>query len=101
MSTNVRFQRIIEYEWDENKNQSNQEKHGIDFRGAVSVFSDEDKIELIDQRKDYGELRYKVIGIAKEIIVVVIYTIRNDRYRIISARVANEQERKTYYYQKK
>lgn len=58
----------MEFEWDKNKNESNKEKHGIDFNQAKEVFEDMDKIEVPDNRKDYGEKRTKIIGKAFDLV---------------------------------
>jgi len=78
----------MEFEWDENKNKSNIEKHGIDFNQAKEVFNDDNKVEVPDDRQDYGEKRTKIIGKAVDLILSVIYTLRGAATRIISARAA-------------
>jgi len=85
------------FEWDENKNKSNLDKHGIDFGQATEVFKDDNKIETPDNRKDYGEERFKIIGKAIDLIISVIYTMRDTVIRIISARAASKKERDDYY----
>lgn len=85
----------MDFEWDENKNESNQEKHGIDFNEAKEVFNDKNRISSEDKRNDYGEKRWVTIGKMFKPIVVVVYTIRNAT-RIISARLANRKERDNY-----
>ncbi len=52
----------MEFEWDENKNKSNQLKHGISFEEATKIFEDEKRVEHQDFRQDYGEDRWKTIG---------------------------------------
>lgn len=87
----------MKFEWDENKNQSNFEKHGIYFEEAVEVFKS-DCLTWIDDRKDYGETREITIGeINKHIVLVLVHTDRFGTIRIISARKANERERRKYY----
>ncbi len=85
----------MEFEWDENKNKSNQEKHGIDFNDAKEVFSDENRTNYEDNRKDYGEKRWITVGIVANVFMTVVYTIRN-AIRIISARRSNLKERQEY-----
>jgi uncharacterized DUF497 family protein len=85
------------FEWDNTKNNSNLDKHGVDFIQAKDVFKDENKIETPDNRKDYGEQRFKIVGIAIDLILSVIYTIRGNVIRIISARAASKKERDDYY----
>lgn len=64
----------MEFEWDENKNKLNKEKHGIDFNDAKDVFKDEKSITSPDLRKDYGEKRWKIIGKIYGSIISVIST---------------------------
>ena len=45
------------YNWDENKRNSNIQKHGIDFVDAAEIFNDPNRIEAVDERTDYGERR--------------------------------------------
>ena len=83
------------FEWDENKNRINIEKHGINFEDAVHVFNGP-FLERVDDRFNYGETRYILLGKLRDNIVVVIYTKRNDMIRLISIRQANRHERKSY-----
>ena len=87
------------FEWDNNKNDKNIDKHGIDFSDAVTIFDDDERIEAVDGRNDYGEERIQVIGEAKPGVLMVVYTWRkNNTYRrIISARTASQRERSLYY----
>ena len=88
-----------EFEWDDDKAASNAEKHGVSFAAARSVFRDPFAIELLDDRMDYGEKRYILFGIAHGSVLVVMYTERQSRNRIISARKAEPNEQKFYYEQ--
>ena len=85
------------FEWDESKRQSNIEKHGIDFKDALQLFEDKMRVEALSLQKD--EERYITFGVVNEVILAVVYTNRNNVKRIISARVAHENERKIYYFQ--
>ena len=85
----------MHFEWDDDKNRKNREKHGISFETAMHVFEDKDCIENYDQAHSQFENRYQVIGMVRQILLVV-YTERNERIRIISARKANQQERRLY-----
>jgi uncharacterized DUF497 family protein len=84
------------FEWDERKKECNILKHGIDFADAALIFLDYDRIETFDDRKNYGEDRYRTIGIAGGMVLNVVYTIRKANYRIISARKANKNEKEMY-----
>lgn len=86
----------MKFEWDEKKNKKNIEKHGIDFNDAKEVFKDEKAKKTPDVRRDYGEERFKIIGVFLGSILSVIYTIRNTAIRIISARRANKKEQEEY-----
>ncbi len=86
----------MDFEWDEAKRQANILKHGIDFVDAIRVFRG-DFIEEEDRRRDYGEPRYRAVGLLGEIVIRVAYTWRRERRRIISARRANRNERRAYY----
>lgn len=86
----------MNFEWNEEKNVRNILKHGIDFAGAALILLDYDRIEAVDSRKNYGEVRYLTIGMVNEVILCVVYTVRKSKYRIISARKASKNERETY-----
>lgn len=83
-------------EWDDNKNQLNIKKHGISFETAALVFADEERIEYYDRLHSQDEDRYVVLGCVQGILYVV-YTMREDAARIISARMATPTERRIYY----
>ena len=84
------------FEWDEDKNHINKEKHGIDFNIAIHVFEDDDRIEIYDVEHSIDEDRYNTIGLVHDVLFVV-YTERKDRLRIILARLATAAERRLYY----
>ncbi len=88
------------FEWDDNKEQINIKKHGMDFETASRVFDDENRIEIYDDLHSDYEDRYITIGMIDEItcIAMVVYTERGtDVIRIISARKATPKERRKYY----
>ena len=86
------------FEWDSEKAEINKKKHGVKFETAVRVFFDNNSIDEFDEIHSDFEDRYKIIGKVKEILVV-IYTERRDRNRIISARQATKREEEEYYEQ--
>jgi uncharacterized DUF497 family protein len=87
----------MQFEWDENKNRLNIQKHGIDFNDAIEMFK-HPLLSLEDNREDYGEERWLGIGWIKNMMGVVIYTERTgDVIRIISARKATKKE--VHYYE--
>ena len=85
------------YEWDDNKNQLNIKKHGLDFALAVEVFSDSNAV-VQDNRVINDEVREQIIGqIDNEtVILFVVYPQRGQKIRIISARKASKKERFIY-----
>jgi uncharacterized protein len=87
----------MRFEWDENKNNINILKHGIDFRDAKNAF-EYPIIVKEDIRHEYGEKRFIAIGLLlPEYIIVIVYTTRDLVIRIISARLANKKEKHIYY----
>lgn len=88
----------MEFEWDEDKRLTNLRKHGIDFIDVATIF-ESDTIILEDNRFDYGEQRWLAIGLLKGRVVVVVYTERKRKLRIISIRKATKYEQRTYFEQ--
>lgn len=92
------FDTALEFEWDETKAESNYAKYGITFAEASLVFFDLDHFIEQDARREYGEMRFKIIGKTKEqIIAAVVYTDRENRIRLISARKARKNEKEKYH----
>jgi hypothetical protein len=85
----------VEFEWDNGKALSNLKKHGVNFADAVHVLEDEMAITIVD---DYPfEERFITVGIdSLSRVLVVIYTWRKNRIRIISARKAITKEISQY-----
>jgi uncharacterized protein len=86
----------MEFEFDAGKNHVNLAKHGIDLQDAALVFIDPARLDMADDRQDYGEPRRIVVGQVSGRVWVVVYTVRGDVHRLISARKANEREQKRY-----
>jgi uncharacterized DUF497 family protein len=91
----------MKFEWDENKNRINKEKHDISFEEAKEVFDDALHISKLDYRFNYFEERWITIGSTSKhkILVVVNLFFSEDGeeiIRIISARKANTKERQIY-----
>ncbi len=90
----------MQFEWNYTKDLSNQRKHGISFELASLVFFDPQRIERYDGRENYGEDRWITIGLVNPVLLYVVYTLRGEDdeiIRVISARKANENERRAYY----
>ncbi len=85
----------MKFEWNEAKRLANLRKHGIDFRDVVPAFADPDQllsVEYVD-----GEERWRLIGLAPDGLLLVVYTERRVTFRLISARRATFREQKQYY----
>ena len=90
----------LKFEWDKAKAESNERAHGVSFDLAKTVFKDPFAIERLDDRQDYGEERVLVVGRAEgNIVLLVAYTEREERIRIISARRATQYEQDDYFRQ--
>jgi uncharacterized DUF497 family protein len=86
----------MKFEWDEQKNQANIKKHGLDFGDAYKVFEYPMLVNL-DNRKDYGEERWIGIGLMDTRVVVILFAEPDeDTIRVISLRKATSNERKRY-----
>ena len=83
--------------WDDAKAASNYADHGVTFDMARLVFRDPFGVDWLDDREDYGEDRYAIIGMAAGRLLYVAFTMRGDRTRIISARGAESHERRQYH----
>ena len=81
------------FEWDESKREANLAKHLIDFQDAKRIF-DGPVFEKTESRR--GEDRTVASGLMEDIEIVVVYVMRGQRRRIISARRASRDERQDY-----
>ena len=91
----------MRFEWSDEKDTLNVEKHQVSFNEAKEVFLDPMHISKLDHRFDYFEERWITLGrTAKENILVVANMFFDDNgeeiIRIISARKANQKERIFY-----
>ncbi|MEP7340059.1 MAG: BrnT family toxin [Acidobacteriota bacterium] len=89
----------MKFDWNPDKAASNVEKHdGITFEEASEVFDDDYAVVELDRRHSVGEHRYRIIGASSTRLLFVIYTEREgDVTWIISAREAEDRERRKYY----
>lgn len=86
----------MKYIWDDEKNNINIKKHGIDFADVTEMF-DYPMLTGLDSRKDYNEDRWIGIGMLRNIVAVIVFTeINENTIRIISARKATKNERVQY-----
>jgi uncharacterized protein len=83
----------LEFEWHDARADANEQNHGVSFELATMVFKDPFAIERVDDRRDYGEERLVIIGIIDErVLLLVVFTEREGRIRIISAMRATQRE---------
>lgn len=90
----------LKFEWDENKNQINQQKHAVSFEEAKTVFYDENALLIDDPDHSKEEERFIILGLssqAKLLVVCHCYRASETVIRIISARKATRRE--TQYYE--
>ena len=83
------------FEWDPEKDKINKKIHGISFSTAKFVFNDIERWERYDFSHSKGEDRWQTIGLVDNVLFVV-YTEQGEAIRIISARKADENERRVY-----
>ncbi|CAA6605312.1 conserved hypothetical protein [Rhodospirillaceae bacterium LM-1] len=83
----------LDFEWEEEKNIRNIALDRIDFAGVMALF-DRPVVSYPSPRDD--ELRWVAIGEINEEVLAVVYTVRDNRIRIISARKASKRERESY-----
>jgi uncharacterized DUF497 family protein len=88
------------YSLDEHKWASNLKKHGVDF-AIVKDFDFETALVLRDDRKNYGEERYRAYGTIKSRLHALVFTRREGRIRVISLRKSNTREIANYASSKK
>lgn len=86
----------MEFEWDDSKSAHCLRKRGFSFAFVVSAFADPGRWVELDERRDYGEARYRLYGRISGRLFVIVYTMRGCAIRIISAHKANAREQKEY-----
>lgn len=86
-----------EFEWQREKADANLRKHGVSFAEASTVFADPLSVLIPDPDHSAEEQRYLVLGLSnRRRLLVVAFTERLPRTRLISARPATGRERKQY-----
>ena len=90
----------LRFEWDENKNAVNIEKHGLSFEEAKEVFDDNNAILFDDPDHSIDEERFLIIGVIKSNKICIVshcYRDGDNVIRLISAREAVKSEKETYW----
>ena len=87
----------MEFEWDLKKAETNKRKHGVSFHEAATVFGDPLAITFMDPDHSIDEDRYLTFGLSRfNHLLDVSHAEREEKVRIIGARLMTRQERKVY-----
>lgn len=87
----------MEFEWDPDKDTANRKKHGVNFAEAMTVLGDPLELTIPDPEHSEGEARFLSLGMSDaNRLLVVSYTERQGKVRIIHAREAAPKERREY-----
>lgn len=87
----------MQFEWDDHKAEANVAKHGVSFNEALTCFYDPQQVAFYDPDHSEDEDRELLIAHSdKGRLLIVIYTLRGQTLRLISARKASRQEARTY-----
>jgi uncharacterized DUF497 family protein len=85
----------VDIAFDSAKDATNRLKHGLSLAlGAAVLMNMVGRIE--DDRHDYGETRFNAFGVVDQLLLVCMYTMRGDTYRLISVRKGSKQERRAW-----
>lgn len=91
------FQQIDGFDWDLWNQTKNVIKHQVENKECEDVFFNQPKVAEGDEKHSLKEKRCKVLGITdQKRLLLVVFTIRNKKIRIISARDQSKKERKIY-----
>ena len=90
---------MIGFEWDEQKAARNLAEHKVNFEQSAIACCDPFAVEWVDEREDYGEERFGLLGLYQGEVLFVAYAERGENIRIISARRAERHEQDRYYRQ--
>lgn len=88
---------FYEFDWNAEKASRNEQKHGVTFEEAATVFEDVFAVEVFDKTHSDEEDRWIMIGVSRnDRILLVAFTLRDLKIRLISAREARHRERLEY-----
>ena len=85
----------MEIEFDEAKSRRNSQARGLSFDDVIR-FEFAEALVIQDERKEYGETRWRALGLLDERLCALVFTLRAPKLRVISLRRANEREVKAY-----
>lgn len=83
----------LSFEWDEAKRRATIEKHDIDFRDAALIFGDR---HIVMRARSDTEERYRAIGLVNGAFTTVVFTMRGEVVRLVTARRARHDEIRAY-----
>lgn len=87
----------MHFEWDDNKARTNAAKHKVTFEEAATVWTDPFALIAPDPEHSTEEMREWIIGTSYlQKVLIVVYIVRDENIRIISARKATRNERSRY-----
>ena len=87
----------LEFEWDTGNKEKNWKKHQVDFRECEEIFSNKELKTFYDIKHSQKENRFISLGITdKKRRLIVTFTVRNKKIRVVSARDMSRKERKLY-----
>jgi uncharacterized DUF497 family protein len=87
---------IGDFAWDAAKSERCRRERGFSFSSVILAFADPDRRVEIDDRRNYGETRYRLYGRIAGRLFVIVYTLRRRTTWIISARKANAREKRRH-----
>jgi hypothetical protein len=94
----IKNTKVHDFKWDQGNQKKNQVKHQVSISEAEEVFFDDEKQEYPDPTHSAQEIRKIVVGSTKERrLLFIVYTIRNEQIRIISARDLNKRKERDLY----
>jgi len=88
---------LIGFDWDSGNKEKNWEKHRVDYRECEEAFFNKPLLISEDAKHSFHEQRYYVLGVSdagRELFLV--FTVRNNKIRVISARDQSKKERRLY-----
>ncbi|HEX5259623.1 MAG TPA: BrnT family toxin [Sphingomicrobium sp.] len=85
----------MEITYDPEKRAKALAERGLDFEDAVQVFAGP-RYTVVDDRRNYGELRYQTYGLLNDRLVMIVWTPRGEVWHIISMRKCNEREKEEF-----
>ena len=91
------YEKTVAFDWDKGNTHKNRLKHGITPEESESVFLDSDALVIPDIRHSKTEKRFILVGTSeKDRYIFIVFTIRNEKIRIISSRRMHRKEKETY-----